>query len=251
MRDIKLLLSGLCSVAAVAGIVGTAVSAVAATPKALDILDKAERDKGGALDIREKIDKTWRVYVPTAVIGLSTMACVIGASVLGKRAQISAAGAYAAVSQAYEQYKLKNIQVNGLDSHRRVIDAIAAEKSNGNAISADNFCGLSCLEFGDNDEEVLFYDTFSQRYFTSTVNRVLQAEYHYNHNFVLRGSACINEFYEFLGINPIEDGDRYGYDIESGLMWIDFDHHKATLDDGLEAHIIDIQWEPERLDLYW
>lgn len=48
MRDIRVFLSGVCSAAAVVGIIGTAVSAVVATPKALDILDKAERDKGAS-----------------------------------------------------------------------------------------------------------------------------------------------------------------------------------------------------------
>lgn len=249
-HDLRSIFSGICSAAAVLGVVGTAVSAVAATPKAIDILGKAEHEKGEALDISEKVRAAWRVYIPTAVVGLSSAACIIGASVLGRKAQVSAAGAYMAAVNAYEQYKLKNIEVNGLEAHRRVLDSIAAEKSSGEIISTANFCGCSCLEFGDKEDEALFYDTFSERYFTSTVNKVLQAEYHFNHNFVLRGSACINEFYEFLGIKPIKDGDFYGYDVESGLMWVDFDHHKTTLEDGLEAHIIDIPWEPERLDLY-
>ncbi len=246
----RMVISGICSAMAVLGVVGTAVSAVAATPKAIDILRKAERKKGRELDISEKVKAAWKAYIPTALIGLSTAACIVGASVLGRRAQMSAAGAYMAAANAYEQYKLKNIEVNGLDAHHKVLDALAAEKSSGEIISAYDCCGSSCLDFGDNDEEALFYDVFSERYFTSTVNRVLQAEYHFNRNFVLRGEACINEFYEFLGIKPIDDGGCYGYSIENGLMWIDFDHHKTALEDGLEARVIDIPWSPQRLDLY-
>lgn len=246
----KMIFSAICSAVAVAGVVSTAVSAVAATPRAIEILKSAEREKGEPLDISEKVKAAWKVYIPTAVIGLSSIACIVGASVLGRKAQVSAAGAYMAVANTYEQYKLKNIEVNGLEVHRKVIDALAAEKSNGKILSAGTLCGQSCLDFGDEDDEALFYDVFSERYFTSTVNRVLQAEYHFNRNFVLRGMACINEFYEFLGIKPIEDGSCYGYTCDDGLSWVDFDHHKTALEDGLEAHVIDIPWEPQRIDLY-
>ena len=248
MRDVKVFLSGVCSAAAVAGIIGTAVSAVAATPKAIDILDKEERDKGCELDIPEKVRAAWTAYIPAAIIGLSSAACVIGASVLNNKARISVAGAYAAVSQAYEQYRLKNIQLNGRDAHQQVLDSIAAEKSNGEVIGAMDICGGSTLDFGDIDEEVLFWDSYSERYFTSTVSRVLQAEYHFNRNYVLRGSASINELYEFLGISGVEHGDDIGFTMSTGLDWIDFDHHKAVLDDGLEAHAIDISFLPEPLE---
>lgn len=111
-----------------------------------------------------------------------------------------------------------------------------------------SICGGSTLDFGDIDEEVLFWDSYSERYFTSTVSRVLQAEYHFNRNYVLRGSASINELYEFLGISGIEHGDDIGFTISTGLDWVDFDHHKAVLDDGLEAHVIDISFLPEPLE---
>lgn len=248
MRDLKVLFSGVCSAVAVLGVAGTAVSAVAATPKAIDILNKVEQEKGGALDIPEKIKAAWKIYIPTAVIGLSSVACIIGASVLGRKAQISAVGAYTAAVNAYEQYKVKNIEINGLDAHRRVLDAISAEKSRRTILSAWDFSGSSSLDFGDDEEEALFYDATSDRYFTSTVNRVLQAEYHFNRNFTMRGYAFLNEFYDFLGIKPTDQGADYGFSMEGGLTWVDFDHHKTTLEDGLEAHIIDIPWGPERLD---
>lgn len=250
MRDVKVVISGICSAAAVAGIVGTAVSAVAATPKAMDILKKAEQEKGEKLSKAEIVENTWKVYIPTAAIALSAIVCVVSASILDKKARVSAASAYAALSQAYEQYKLKNIQMNGKEAHQKILDSIAAEKSNGNVITAHTFCGGSSLDFGGDEEEKLFYDTFSERYFTSTISKVLQAEYHFNRNYVLRGSASMNELYDFLGISGVANGDRIGFDIEDEIYFIDFDHHKTTLSDGLEANVIDIMWEPRPIEAY-
>ena len=50
-------------------------------------------------------------------------------------------------------------------------------------------CGWNSLDFDehDPDENRLFYDEYSRRYFESSVSRVLQAEYHLNRNFVMSG----------------------------------------------------------------
>ena len=51
--------------------------------------------------------------------------------------------------------------------------------------------------------------------------------------------------YEFLGIETISGGDEIGWNISSGLVWIDFNHYKTVLDDGLEVCVIDMDWLPE------
>lgn len=66
-----------------------------------------------------------------------------------------------------------------------------------------------------------------------------------NRDFVIGGYRSVNDFYEFLGIEPISGGDEIGWNISSGLVWIDFDHYKTVLDDGLEVCVIDMDWLPE------
>lgn len=233
------------SIVSVAGVAATTVLAVKATPKAMKLIKEREDKKDDILTKREVVKTTWKCYIPSAAVFVGTTACIIGANILNKRSQASIAAAYALVSSSYNKYKGKVVELYGKEAHNKIISSIAAEKSDPPLISAMGiFSDGSTLEFGDNDEEVTFYDVFSQRYFTSTVNKVLQAEYHLNRNFVLRGGAELNEFYDFLGIKPIDGGDSIGWSCGENMYWIDFNHRKVTLDDGLEVRFIEMIFEP-------
>ena len=100
----------------------------------------------------------------------------------------------------------------------------------------------------------MFYDSFSQRYFTSTMSSVLNAQYHVNRNFVLKGWSNLNELYDFLGLEKHSGGDIIGWSademFEGGLTpWIDFENRLVKMDDGLECYIISTLFEPTVLDL--
>lgn len=92
-------------------------------------------------------------------------------------------------------------------------------------------------------------------YFQSTAADVIEAEYHLNRNFTLRGSASVREFFAFLGIVdmfPEEFGDAYGYDVsimmeEWGIEpWIDFEHwHTTDESTGEKINVIQFTWEPQ------
>lgn len=54
-----------------------------------------------------------------------------------------------------------------------------------------------------------------------------------------------NDFYEFLGLEKTELGDAVGWSSCNGdIYWIDFNHHRLTLDDGMEIYVIDMVFEP-------
>ena len=113
-------------------------------------------------------------------------------------------------------------------------------------LSGQSLCGYHSLDFEehDPDDNRLFYDTYSGRYFESSVDRVLQGEYHLNRNYTLSGQSSVNNFYEMLGISAIDGGDYIGWSVEDEIYWIDFDHQKVILDDGLEVCVIDMVWTP-------
>ena len=78
---------------------------------------------------------------------------------------------------------------------------------------------------------------------------VINAEYHFNRNFAMRGYANLNEFYEFLGLSETKEGDVLGWNswelMEGGLSsWIDFDHHKTELEGGIECYMISMPIPP-------
>ena len=72
-----------------------------------------------------------------------------------------------------------------------------------------------------------------------------QAEYHLNRNFVMSGHLPVNDFYEMLGLSAIDGGEYVGWNCDDGLYWIDFNHRKTVLDDGLEVYVIEMVWTPD------
>ena len=234
----------------VAGVVATTVSAVRATPKAIekirkDSLINHDGDPCG-YSKTEAIKSAWVYYIPSTVIGVSTIICIVGANVLNRHQQASLSSAYALINKSYNEYKEKLKELYGEEAHQKIIDSIAAEKAEDVYISSGTFFGTSSLSFGErNPEDIrLFYDTFSKRYFESTVPQVLEAEYHLNRNWHLGGDICVNDFYDFLGIEHIDCGDELGWYWSDGIDWIDFNHHKTVLDDGLEVYVIDMAFSP-------
>jgi len=231
------------------GVVATSVLAVKATPKAVDIIRAREGiDHEGNYygpTKLEVVQSCWKCYIPAALVGLSTIACIFGANVLNKRNQASLASAYALLSESYQQYRKAAKAVYGEDADSK----IKAQMAKDTYVSADGYYVYSA-DMDLESERILCYDLFSKRYFTSTMAAVLNAQYHINRNLQLRGNVSINEFYEFLGIDKIENGDDIGWSIdefmEDGIMWLDFDNKHTVMDDGLVCCVISALWDPNK-----
>lgn len=219
-----------------AGVVATAVLAVKATPKAMMLLERAKEEKGEDLTKFEVIRAAAPAYIPTVLIGMSTIACIFGANTLNKYQQGSLMSAYALLDSSYKEYKSKVVDLYGDEADLRVREEIAKDKYAGDEITPDN-------------DKVLFYDEFSGRYFQSTTVNVLKAEYEVNKKLSTWGGVYLNEFYELVGLPTTDYGDHLGWSA-AGMYemyweeWLDFNHEKFMLDDGLEGYIITYSQEP-------
>lgn len=68
------------------------------------------------------------------------------------------------------------------------------------------------------------------------------AEYNTNREFVMNGCLSLSDLFKRLDIDPTSITDMLGWGSET--KWINFQHDKVTLDDGLECYIIKIENEP-------
>lgn len=225
------------------GVVATAVMAVKATPKAVDLIraDSRRNHDGDpyAYTKLEAVQSCWQSYIPAALIGLSTISCIFGANMLNKRNQASLVSAYALLNQSYRQYReaANSVYGEGADSK------IKAQMAKDTYVSADGYSVYSS-DLDPESEKILCYDLHSQRYFISTMASVLNAQYHLNRNFSLRGDVSVNEFYEFLGIDKINCGDEIGWSMEDGIMWLDFENSHVEMDDGMVCCVISALCDP-------
>ena len=218
-----------------AGVIATTVLAVKATPKALALLEEAKEEKGDDLTALETVAVAGPVYIPAAITGVSTLACIFGANILNKRQQAGLMSAYALLDSSYKEYKNKVGELYGEEADLRVREEIAKDMYEEDT------------EFDDGLE--LFFDNYSMRYFRTTAEKVQRAEYEINRTLNMRDWASLNEFYEFLGIPGVEGGEEVGWSIGGNLAcywqsWIDFDHDKVPMEDGMECYIINSPFDP-------
>lgn len=219
------------------GVIVTSIFSSKATIKAYKIL--SEKEQYEDLTLREKIKEVWPVYIPTILFGTSTILCIFGSNILSQKNQASLVSAYALINQSYKEYKDKVKELYGDDS-----DLIIKKE-----IAKNNYD-----ETLFNGEKQLFYDSFSMRYFESTFENVLRAEYYINKKFASEFFVTINDFYSLLGIDKLNIGNDLKWRSDdvmalNGLLWIDFENELVVMDDGLECYMINIKNDP-CLDLY-
>lgn len=218
------------------GVIATAVLTAKATPKALEVIEQAKEEKGEDLTKLETINVAGPAYIPAVLVGASTLACIFGANVLNKRKQAAMISAYALLDSSYKEYKKKVTDLYGEDADEHVREEMAIDKYEECKIEVEG-------------DKQLFYDEFSERYFESTMETVLKAEYEINKKISQWGGANLNEFYEHLDIPPTDYGKHLGWS-EGYLMeaiwsnWLDFEHKKTLIDDDLECIIISFGSEP-------
>ena len=229
------------------GVVATSILTAKSAVKASKIIEKIEKEKGKKLAFKESFGAVWVIFVPSVMVGASTIACVLGANILNKHQQASLVSAYALIENSYREYKAKLKELYGEEAHNNIINAIATDKCKDIYISECRPMAVHTQELESDTEPRLFYDEYSGRYFESTIERVLLSEYNLNRNYILRGSAKLNEFYKFLGIDRTDYGEIIGWDTYADANWIDFVHRKAFIgddNDGFECYIIEMLCSP-------
>jgi hypothetical protein len=220
-----------------AGVVATTVTAVKATPKALALLDQAAEEKGEELTTVEKVKIAGPAYIPTAILGVGTLACIFGANVLNKRGQASLMSAYALVDSSYKDYKKKVDELHGKEGGEQIRAEIAKDKYKeypSKPMDAD---------------KRLYYDFYSSRYFESTPLEIQKAEYEMNRVLMLDDCVSVNNWYALLDMESLEHGDDIGWTTYENMdaywqTWIDFHHEPVVMDDGLECVIVSFGQDP-------
>ena len=227
----------------VVGVVTTTVMAVKATPKALDILEYREEEKGAELTKFEKVIATAPIYFPTVLMGTATISCILGANALNKYQQAMLTSAYAYLNTSYSGYKDKVKAIFGEDGERKVREEIAKDRYTKRTVQ--DFDGIKT-----------FYDQFSGRYFESTLYDLQNSMYCLNRFYALQGTASLNDFYKYLNLPPTEYGEVIGWSAAQdwecfGYSWINVRWEQIEMPDGLECYALSFDIDPSEDYLDW
>ena len=230
----------------IAGMITTTVLAVRATPKALQLIEQAGYEKGSdenptmdmeftSLTTVETIKVVWKCYIPSAVVGITSILCLIGASSVNVRRNAALATAYTLSETAMREYRDKVVKTIGEKKERSVRDAIAKDKIEQNPVTNSE---VIITDKGD----TLCFDMLSGRYFKSDIEKLRKGINELNRLMLSDGYVSLNDFYYEIGLENIKIGDTIGWNYDKGLVDIDFSSHLAA--DGTPCLAINFSIAP-------
>lgn len=225
------------SILAIAGAIGMVASvglAIRNTSKYKDIIHSKDNKK---IDNIERLKVAIPLYFPVVLLAGSSLACIIGATVINTKHQRSMTAAYILLENSFKQYKDKVLELYGSDGTQKVETEITNDKFEEKNPQMKN---------SEND---LFYDEYRGEFFESTLDNVREALYHVNRNFILRGYTSLNEVYDFLNLPHTDQGDVLGWSADYGwcyygYSWIDYYCERRESRDGTEYYAIIFPFPP-------
>ena len=177
----------------IAGMITTTVMAVRATPKALILIEERKEEIGAEkLEAMDMVKTTWACYIPAAITGTLSVACLIGASSVNARRNAALATAYTLSESALKDYQGKVIEMFGEKKNEAVKDAVAKDKVEKNPVVTRE---VIITEKGN----TLCYDAISGRYFKSDIEKIKKAECELNRQMLDDMYVSLNDFYYEIG----------------------------------------------------
>lgn len=221
----------------IAGMITTTVMAVRATPKALVLLEK-KKEEGHVKKLTpvEIVKTTWTCYIPAAITGTISVACLIGASSVSARRNAALATAYTLSTDAFKDYRSKVVETIGEKKEQSVRDAVAKEKIEKNPVTSRE---VIMTDKGD----TLCYDALSGRYFKSDIEKIRKAVNNLNCRMRYEMYISLNEFYSELDLETTRLGDELGWNIDDGYIEPSFSSQLAA--DGRPCLVIDYLCAPK------
>ena len=199
----------------VAGMITSTVLAVKATPRALLLLDVAEHDKGERLTPIETVKAAWKPYIPAVVMGLASTACIIGASAVNTKRNAALATAYALSEKTLLTYRDKVVETLGEKKEKEIREKVAQDEIDKKHISS----GQVIITPKGN---TLCMESLSGRLFRSDIDQIRKSINELNRQMTHQNYISLNELYGELGLDYIPTGSRLGWNLDDGLIEVDF-----------------------------
>lgn len=196
----------------ICGMFTMTVLAVLATPKAMEEIKKAEEEKNDVLTPVEKVKATWKIYLPSALTGTVSTACLISAGVQNGRRNAVLATAYGMAESTLREYRAKTLEAVGPKKEMAIQDEVHKEQLKKNPPS-DEIVQM----IADGSGSILCQDYWTGNYFYTDVGKLDQAVAKVNNSMTSRFEPYVsyNDFLDYLNVPPVGMGNDIGWNIET------------------------------------
>lgn len=200
--------------------------AVKATPKALQAIEDEKREKNAdKLTTVDTVKVTWKYYIPAAVVGISSVVCLLEASSVHAKRTAALTAACQLSETALAEYKDAVIKTIGEKEEKAVREQVSETRVEQNPPSKSEV-------FATGKGYDIILEPTSQRYIKSSEAEIRDAVSRLNiqmsHD--MFGYVSLNDFYDEIGLTHTDIGDNVGWNTDKGIIEIDF--HLARDPDG-------------------
>ena len=241
--DFKKHLPQIMALGSIVGVVTTAVIAVKRKEVYEELIREARQEHMEDFCLLQPSDKVkpfFKAYYPAIISGGLTISCIAGSYILSNKQQASLIGAYSVLEGYFERYRTSAKRVFGPDADDKIMTDMARCNPEFHQIKMDI-----------PDKKCIFYEPYSDTHIVIYERELMDAEYHLNRNYTLGGHISLNDFYTMIGLPNIPNGDSLGWDMISGISWIDFYHKKIGNErDGTPIYSINTVYPPEPFEEY-
>ena len=227
----------------IGGMVTTTALAVRATPKALELIEKAKKEeRKDELTPGEVIKATWKCYIPAAIAGTTSIACLIGSCTVSSRRATALATAYKLSETALTEYREAALETVGEKKEKAIREKVSKNKMEKQPVTKSE---VYITEKG----ETLFFDALTSRYFKSDIEHIKKSINELNRRMLLDMYVSLNEFYDEVGLEHSKVGDYIGWNIDDKFIEIDFNPHLGPNDTPAIAldFVVQPKWDYDKL----
>lgn len=204
------------TVVAACGAVTSVVMAIKATPEAERRLEEkkkeiaVEHDMDVAdvdLTLQEMAQAAGKCYIPTIAVLTVSVGCMFGAAHINNQRQLGWAALYSATKKASDAYERAVIEHVGEKENKVIREKVIHHELEDNPASRAQIIDTGRGSY-------LCYDSFSGRYFMSDIEDIRRKVNDLNQEMLSCMYIKLNEFYQEIGLPPIEAGNEVGWNTD-------------------------------------
>jgi len=152
----------------------------------------------------DAVKVVWKNYLPALGVAAVTCSAIVCANRIGTKRTAAMASALTLAERAHEEFRGKAEARLGPKKTREVVEEIAQEQVNRQPVG-----GQEVVMTGGGDS--LCYDSYTGRYFYSSVQAIQQAEIDVNRQILHHDYASLTDFYCQLGLSRTDVSDNLGW----------------------------------------
>lgn len=191
----------------VTGFLGAILMTAKAAPKAVKVLEKHNDST-----TIEKVKAVAPIYAPTAGMILVSTACIVGSNRIHGYRYASLLALYSIGQQTLDRWQDAVLDEVGKKKYEKVRERVVEPE------------GEPPISIMVDEERVLFYDVFTGRYFRGdSIEIVRKVANDMTDRMFGEDYVSLNDYYYGVGLDRVEFGDDWGWNIADGAMTVEFD----------------------------